>query len=255
VPVVRLTIGHRLCQAARRQARLAGGVVGEFDGLVATLALLPRFDLNLVYVEREPSHPQSAMAEAMNFCADRGADFALDLQSGRHPGVERAAAALGLIPEITRPAMVIGMEGFQSPATPEGVELRTVGTDMDVATLAHVQAEGSTFDRATAEALFPVALLAEPGLRAHLAWLDHEPVAAALVHLDQRAAGVYWVVTLPWARGRGIGAALVGGALADAAPRADYAWLQTSRLGRPVYERLGFVPAGNWVVWRRPSSP
>jgi GNAT superfamily N-acetyltransferase len=190
----------------------------------------------------------------MSFCAQHGADFALDLESGRHPAVERAARARGLIPEITRPAMVIGLEGFHSPAPPEGVEIRTVGTATDVATFARVQSDGSMFDPATAEALFPVALLAEPGLRAFLALLEDEPVAAALVHLDERAAGVYWVATLPWARGRGIGSAVVGRALADAATRAEFAWLQTSRLGRPVYERLGFVPAGDWIVWRRPSS-
>lgn len=233
---------------------MAGGVVGEFDGLVATLALLPRFDLNLVYVEREPNHPRRALDQAERFCVEHGVDVALDLEAGRHPAVEREAEALGLIPEITRPAMAIGLEGFSSPLPPRRVELREVTSDADLDAFVRVQSEGSTFEPATAKALFPVQVLADPDLRATVAQLDGEPVAAALVHLDERAAGLYWVVTLPWARGRGIGAALVGRALADAAPTSDFAWLQTSRLGRPVYERLGFVPAGDWVVWRRPSS-
>jgi GNAT superfamily N-acetyltransferase len=77
--------------------------------------------------------------------------------------------------------------------------------------------------------------------RHYLGWLDGAPVATATVFLGAGVAGLYFVMTVPEARRRGIGAAITYGALRDVDPEEmEYAVLGSSAAGRPVYEALGF---------------
>jgi GNAT superfamily N-acetyltransferase len=63
------------------------------------------------------------------------------------------------------------------------------------------------------------------------------------------------VAVVPEARGRNIAGKLLGHALADAAERGlETSTLVATRLGRPVYERLGYRPFGVLQMWeRRPT--
>ena len=68
-------------------------------------------------------------------------------------------------------------------------------------------------------------------------------------------AGLYAVVTLPWARRRGIGTALTVAPLVEARA-AGYrtATLQASVGGQGVYARIGFVPCGAFREYK-PAAP
>ncbi|HZX01344.1 GNAT family N-acetyltransferase [Kribbella sp.] len=74
--------------------------------------------------------------------------------------------------------------------------------------------------------------------RHYVGWLDGMPVGTATVFLGAGVAGLYFVMTVPAARRRGIGAALTYGVLRSV--DAEYAVLGSSAAGRSVYEALGF---------------
>lgn len=75
-----------------------------------------------------------------------------------------------------------------------------------------------------------------------VAFLDGKAVATTSVLIDGGLAGIYFVATLPEARGRGIGAAVTRAAMRFARDRgATQAALQASELGYGVYRSLGFV--------------
>ncbi|MEA2826378.1 MAG: hypothetical protein QOG43_817 [Actinomycetota bacterium] len=78
---------------------------------------------------------------------------------------------------------------------------------------------------------------------------DDSAVAVSGAHVAHGLVEVDWVATLPAARGRGFGAALTGRALSC---RPDLpAVLVSSDDGRPVYERLGFLPISRCTLWMR----
>lgn len=83
-------------------------------------------------------------------------------------------------------------------------------------------------------------------------WLvrvDGEPAATALAVVDGDAAGIFNVATVPAHRGRGAGRAATLAAMRFGAERGGrLAVLQTSVVGRPLYERLGFEPYGDYRV-------
>lgn len=75
----------------------------------------------------------------------------------------------------------------------------------------------------------------------YMAWLDDQPVAVSALVTAVGIAGIYNVATLPQARGQGIGAAITLAPLLEA--RAEgyrIGTLLSSKMGLPVYHRLGF---------------
>lgn len=89
-----------------------------------------------------------------------------------------------------------------------------------------------------------------PGLDAWVMVHDEVAVSSAWSFLRGTDCGVYAVETLPGWRRRGLARALVEHVLADAHHRgARTSTLQSTPMGRPLYESLGFRPVGRYEEW------
>lgn len=89
-----------------------------------------------------------------------------------------------------------------------------------------------------------------PGLSGWVLVHDGAAVTGAWGHLHADDCGIYAVETLPEFRRRGFARALVEHVLADAQQHgARTASLQSTRMGQPVYESLGFTAAGRYEEW------
>jgi GNAT superfamily N-acetyltransferase len=100
----------------------------------------------------------------------------------------------------------------------------------------------------------PVADLGEPDQVPRLAgWvLVHNgwAVSGAWSYRHRADCGIYAVGTVPSLRRRGFARSLVEHVLAAAARAgARTASLQSTRMGRPLYESLGFEPVGRYEEW------
>lgn len=97
--------------------------------------------------------------------------------------------------------------------------------------------------------LLAPSLLDDARFGAWLGYLDEEPVAGAASMVEDGLVDVVMVATLPQARRKGIGLAVT-----QAATRPELglpAALFSSDEGRPVYERLGYVPILRGSFWYR----
>ncbi len=88
------------------------------------------------------------------------------------------------------------------------------------------------------------------GFRCWVGSVNGRAVTGAAAYVSAGVTGVAWVATLPEARGRGYGAAVTSAAATCQPDR--HAVLHASDLGRPVYERMGFVPLFRFTLWHRP---
>ena len=89
-------------------------------------------------------------------------------------------------------------------------------------------------------------------LRLYQARVDGEP-ASVLGTLDEGDdCGIYLVATLKEHRGKGLAGRLLHVALAEARERGlRTSSLQATKLGYPVYERLGYEPICTLQMWER----
>ena len=91
-----------------------------------------------------------------------------------------------------------------------------------------------------------------PGTEAYLASLDGTTVGTTLVWDRGPDAEVTFVATLPEARGRGIAGRLLGHALErERESGRSASTLIATKLGFPVYEKLGYRDVGGLEMWER----
>jgi predicted GNAT family acetyltransferase len=83
-------------------------------------------------------------------------------------------------------------------------------------------------------------------------WEGDQPVSAAATFIEAGINDVTLVGTVPEARRRGFGAALTW--RATLAEPGLPAMLLSSDDGRPVYERMGFLPLLRFTLWYRPRG-
>jgi GNAT superfamily N-acetyltransferase len=89
--------------------------------------------------------------------------------------------------------------------------------------------------------------------RAYFASIDGETVGTVVLwDHGESDTEVVWVATVPEARGRGVSKRLMARALEDARERGRLTTtLVATKLGRPVYEALGYRDFGAIVMWER----
>ena len=86
----------------------------------------------------------------------------------------------------------------------------------------------------------------------YVAYVDGDPAAAVVILPVDGDASVWDVATLPEARGRGLCPRLLHRALWDArAAGCDFSSLQATKLGQPVYARLGYQSHGAVQMWEK----
>jgi GNAT superfamily N-acetyltransferase len=247
----RVALGLR--SAWLRQAGWTGlGAVARFDGILVTLTGLPEPTLNVGFVESPPADPGAALVAAEAWFEANGHRIGIDIERGRDPEVESAAARLGLSPAVSRPGMARAIRRSPADPPPPGVSIRAVRNGAGLDAVRALQREVFGLPPGVAAGFLPPVALRTSGFRLLLATLDGEPAGSAAMHMDHGATGIMGVATLPAARRRGIGTALTVGCLAHAADEGcDLSWLQSEPAARTIYERLGFKVVSDWVVWTR----
>jgi hypothetical protein len=130
----------------------------------------------------------------------------------------------------------------------DGLDVREVTTLELLREYERVLVEGFPLDDVSPDragaALHP-STLHVPGMRMFVGLVDGRGVTGATSIVGHGVNHVEWVATLESARGRGFGAAITWTAtLADPALPA---MLVASDMGRPVYERMGYVVLDRWT--------
>jgi GNAT superfamily N-acetyltransferase len=141
---------------------------------------------------------------------------------------------------------------------PPGLEIRAAEGPGDLDAWAGAMIAGFRFDDPGSDAFgrFVAArgTVAGVGHRHYLGLLDGRPVATAALFRGREAAGIYWVSTLPDARGRGVATAMIGHVLREAkASGYGIATLNATAEGHPLYRRLGFADRFAMGLYYRPA--
>lgn len=164
-----------------------------------------------------------------------------------------AARGLGLTGEERIPGMAVPRDAFRRVDT--DVEFRLVGSDAALLEVAiDVTARGFGAPPEFFASLFAGGMQAG-GLEVWLAFVDGVPVSTATGLTRGGSVGIFDVATPPEHRRKGYGAAVTAKAAAEGfAAGASSAFLQSSEIGFPVYEALGFRTVTTYIVLARPPA-
>ena len=217
----------------------------ERDGSVAWFSSgLPIAFLNEVLTCGLDPSP-ATLERAVATLRERGNPFIARTRDGIDDAAVPVLERLGLRedPEEALPGMAmhpIDAEALASPA-PAGLEVRRVEDAAGLADHHEVLAGGFGMPLDIARRLIPEATLGLPTCAIVVGYADGTPVVTAMAATFEGTVGVYNVATLEGHRRLGYGEALTRRAVLDGVARgATVAILQSSPMGRGIYERIGF---------------
>ncbi|MER6094428.1 GNAT family N-acetyltransferase [Streptomyces sp. NPDC001728] len=152
----------------------------------------------------------------------------------------------------------MGMRGWQMPVMlrppgpvgEPGLDVIRVRRTEDLQAAERIAIEGfelAGFQPHRPGELFPAALIEQPGVDVFVAMCDGVPAGAGVTVVDDGIGSHYWVGTSPAFRSRGVGRAVMLGSLAHLADLP--VTLTASKLGRPLYESLGYTAAASATWW------
>lgn len=235
-----------LIEFNRESARsTAGGVVHEEGGLVF---FVPghRFPVGFSGVMRtDPAVPAAdVLARTKAFFGPRGHGYTHVIMRHRDADIVELLEADGIGSMGNSPGMILEHRLPDAPLPPN-VTVQRVTDERQAREFADVAgAAYATYgmppkiaQRQFADSRF----FTQPHVAAFVARLADAPAATAMVMVTHGVAGIYWVGTIPEARGSGLAPActrIAGNAGFDMGAR--FAALQASVMGEPVYRKMGY---------------
>lgn len=177
------------------------------------------------------------------------------LDPGSTPsGLDQVLLGLGYVAEGTVAAMAIDLADLPAVELPPGAELSWVAGRESMRYTQRMVGLGfgmpAAFVEEMADRLSVMGDDPDGVTRVAVVKLNGVPVSSAMSATVGDVAGVYSVVTLSEARGKGLGRAVTLAVLHDARDRgASMAVLEASVLGFPVYARIGFQHVGDFRLF------
>jgi ketosteroid isomerase-like protein len=228
-----------------------GGELVEAPGFTMAASPHGAFFHNMVLVRDEVD--ASRLLDAVrDFYVRRGRPFSIWTRPHADAGLEAALHERGFMPAVAMPAMaLLGDPGTR--CEPPGLKIRPVTTDQGRRDYLEVTAEAyAVFQqpRELTEDMFAsLASVYAPHVQGFVGYVDGMPAAAAAVYVTHGVAGIGWVGTVSAYRGRRYAEAVTWAAVREGFRRGGViASLQASPMGRPVYERMGFVTPSEYRV-------
>ena len=155
--------------------------------------------------------------------------------------------AAGHVLDATPLAMGLELGDLNAPESDPELEIRD---EMDMEKIRRINETAYGYPAGDFPPMSPM-----PDTEAYLADLDGETVGTVLLWDRGEDIEVTFVATLPEARGRGISGRMLAHALERARDRGKLAsTLIATKLGRPVYEKLGYRDAGGLEMWEKRKS-
>ena len=222
------------------------------DALTTTLTGIPAGDFNGVFQARFPFDLSADQLEARI----RNILTELDgwhvpyqwyvMPLSQPPDLAAHLRACGLRLEGASPGMAVDLHTLNDGVTvPQGFAVAPVRDTAALHTWLETSFAGfgmpAAFVEAFMERMQGFDLSTTASAQLYLGALDGKPVATSMCFMAAGAAGLYTISTLAEHRGQGIGAAMTLAPLREARERGyRIGTLEASKMGFPVYQRLGF---------------
>ena len=227
-------------------AESTGGNVWRRDGITASVVPdSPKrsFFNSVLYTDPEPL--VDSIAELAGLYSEAGVEAWTVWVPEADGDVAKALGAAGHRLDATPRAMAMPLGGLVAPEPDPQLEIRE---EPDYELVSSINEVAYGF----APGEFPVMRGDLSSLRTYFGSIAGETVACAGAFAHGGDCEIVFVAVLPEGRGRGISGRLMARALADAAEEGlETTTLQATKLGYPIYVKLGYGDYGELQMWER----
>lgn len=221
----------------RREPAALGGV---------TMVPVPTLNGVWAYGVDAGAQPVSALLDRVSAV---GVPYCLQFPAGSSSGLAGVAGRRGMSRDEDVPLMVLADADALDHSPGGGLSVRALSPE-DAETHARLLAAGFQAPVEHFRQLMTPEVIAGPGVCCYVGELDGDPVTTALSITLDDSVGIFNVATLPAHQRRGYGAMVTTRAARQGLVNgARWAWLQSSRAGYGVYQRLGFRTVSTWESW------
>ncbi|GAC1663700.1 MAG: hypothetical protein NVS9B8_03120 [Candidatus Limnocylindrales bacterium] len=239
-------------------ANVPGRLVRRSDGVALMASGLPARFFNQVVIEDDRA-TADGLATAVASMRERGAPFLVHLRRGIDDLIVPIVKELGLVLLADHgPMPGMALDPIPSAVTPvaHGHEIRRIDDQAGMDDHIRTGALGFGMPDEILRAVVGPDSWQRPGTAVYVGYTAGEPVSTGLGFRTGTTIGVYNISTIEAARRRGLGAAMTERVAADGRrDGCDVAILQSSPMGRPVYERMGFRTVVAYDGWIEPGAP
>ena len=205
---------------------------------------IPIAGLNVAFIER-PQDLRQSIQRAARFFGNRSRPWRLETPFALAEPADPIARSVGLHEKRLRPTMLVRANQLKRSRDPPEISVKVVQTLTDLEVFLRTLAEGMTGTRPPDRPSF--SRFPWPGFQLYLGFVSGEPVATAAMYRHEQVAGIYAVATVERARQHGYGRAITERAVVDAFDAGcSFSILQSSEMGRSVYESMGY----RWICDR-----
>jgi len=235
-------------------AHCPDGKVERHRGMTVVRTGLPSAFFNRAFALDPPEDAGGAIDRIRSVMDPGETPWSLVTTTESLPGWDRAISALQLKHLETVPGMVWDVTRVATLECPRELEIHAISRPEEARTFWRIDAEGTGlppgFWTPLAERLATERAGAWHPLTMYLGIVGGRPVCITMRIDSDGIGGIYAVVTLPEFRRKGFGAAITAAAALDGKKAGStLSYLQSSAMGRPVYESLGYRLVEEYQFW------
>jgi ribosomal protein S18 acetylase RimI-like enzyme len=237
-----------------------GGEVERIGGLTAVRSGMPGSSFNVVFGLNRPKSIAQVRDGIKRLFLRTNTEFQIVTLPETLDELGPILREMNLTEREVFPGMVLDPIPDATPSPREGFEIRQVRGSDEVADLLRTGASGfatppNYFDVWKAGILAGASVPWSRGAN-YLGYVGGKPAATSIRIRTGDIAGIYFVSTLPEFRRRGFGEAMTRRAITDGRKTGcTMSYLQASKMGRPIYERIGFRVIEEYSEWKaKPRS-
>ncbi len=211
----------------------------------------PVADLNYLIASSAEPAAADGFSSLVRHADEAGLPFCAIVAASAAGELASVCESHGLVHATRWPMMVCpGASADAQPA--EGVAVRRLDREADVAAMSRVLADAFGMDAGSIARALPFGLYDSPSLATYVAERDGEMLSSVTVTRHGNVVGVWAMGTSAAAQGQGIGRALLSTAMAtERSAGAEAFFLGATPAGRPLYEKLGYRTVFSAEVWVR----
>lgn len=216
---------------------------------------VPNKIFNVVFVKETTSKPEVLIQKGEQFFESRKLPFRVSFR----PGLEKAFIPILIEKGYRENAPETVMILSNLPDEADHNRDLMIKKISDLNGLSHFQKiieKSYSFPEGSGPYIISKRTLTLPDVEMFVGYSDNEPACCSMLIKTGPVAGVYWVGTIDKFRNMGFGASItLQPAIAGKRKGCEFACLQASAMGKPVYKRIGFENPYNYINYACPTKP